>query len=294
MKKKIFLTGGTGFIGRNIIELLSERYAIFAPSHKELDLTKQRDVDSCFKEQLFDVVLHCAIKPGHRNAKELSGLLECNTRMFYNILKNRGKFGRLIYLGSGLVYGLNNYIPKMKESYCGTVIPEDESGFSKYIIAKQIETDKDMVELRPFGVFGKYEDYSIRFISNVICKCIMNIPITLKQNKRFDYVCIEDFIDIVEKMIEVGWKRSAYNITPDSTFELLEIARLVMNITGKKLPIKIELNGFGREYSGDNSLLKSDFGFLKFTSLETSIRNLYTWYLERIESIDRESLLVDK
>ena len=38
--KKVLLTGGTGFIGRNIIEYFadSEEYEIIAPTSKELDI----------------------------------------------------------------------------------------------------------------------------------------------------------------------------------------------------------------------------------------------------------------
>ena len=35
---KILLTGGSGFIGRNLYEQLRDKYDILAPRHKELDL----------------------------------------------------------------------------------------------------------------------------------------------------------------------------------------------------------------------------------------------------------------
>lgn len=34
--KKILLTGGSGFIGRNILPLLREKYCVVSPSRKEL------------------------------------------------------------------------------------------------------------------------------------------------------------------------------------------------------------------------------------------------------------------
>ena len=50
MRKKIFLTGGTGFIGRNIIEQLVNKYHFIAPPHKQLDLTNSKAVEKFFKK----------------------------------------------------------------------------------------------------------------------------------------------------------------------------------------------------------------------------------------------------
>ena len=50
MKKKILLTGGSGFIGRNILEsFLVEKYDICHPSRKELNLTDSDSVKNYFK-----------------------------------------------------------------------------------------------------------------------------------------------------------------------------------------------------------------------------------------------------
>jgi nucleoside-diphosphate-sugar epimerase len=38
--KKIFLTGGSGFIGRSILEKLSKKYEIYAPTRQELNLVE--------------------------------------------------------------------------------------------------------------------------------------------------------------------------------------------------------------------------------------------------------------
>ena len=59
----------------------------------------------------------------------------------------------------------------MRESYFGRHIPTDIYGFSKYVIAKDIESvRRNIYNLRVFGIFGKYEDYKRRVISNNICQ----------------------------------------------------------------------------------------------------------------------------
>lgn len=290
----ILVTGGSGFIGRNIIEHFSNKYSICAPSHAELEFLDEDAVRSYFKQHKFYAVIHCAVRPGHRNAKDPSNQLYNNLRMFFNLVRNADRFKKMIFLSSGLVYDMRYYLPKMKEEYFGSHIPVDEGGFSKYIAAKYIEKSENILELRLFGVFGKYEDYAIRFISNAICKTLFALPITIKQNRRFDYLYIEDLMPIIDYFIKKEPRHKAYNVTPDNSVELLTLAEKVRAISNKDMPIQIMQEGMGVEYSGDNYRLKNEMGHLELTPIETAIEKLYQWYDKNRDMINKESLLVDK
>jgi GDP-L-fucose synthase len=293
--KKILLTGGNGFIGKNILEsYLAQKYEIIAPRSFELNLIDTDGVDDFFKDKEFDAVLHCACKPGHRNAKDSSNLFYSNIRMFQNLERHKNKYGKFINLGSGAIYGMNFYQPKMKEEFAGTHIPEDEHGFCKYVMEKQISNLDNFVDLRVFGIFGKYEDYSIRFISNAICKTIFDLPVTLRQNRKFDYLFINDLMPILEFFIDNKVKHKSYNITPDSSIELLELANLVKIISNKNIEIQIAQEGLGIEYSGDNSRLKQEYKDLKFTDIKNSIKQLYSWYEAQKNKPDYNLLIIDK
>jgi len=182
----------------------------------------------------------------------------------------------------------------MKEEYFDLHVPIDEGGFSKYICAKYVEKVDNIVELRPFGVFGKYEDYAIRFISNAICKTLYNLPITIKENRKFDYVYINNLVSIVDYFIENKEKYRSYNITPDESIELYTIAERVKKISQKDVPIYIAQNDMGIEYSGDNTRLHKEITNLKFTPIDDAINDLYHWYSENIHLVNKEYLLFDK
>ena len=291
---KILITGGSGFIGRNIIEHFQSEHQILAPTHAELELMDDEAVSAYLENNPVDIVIHAAVRPGHRNAKNPSHELYHNTRMFFNLARNSKHFKKMIYLGSGLGYDLRHYLPKMKEDYLGTHIPDDEGGFSKYLISKYIEKADNIVELRIFGIFGKYEDYAIRFISNMICKAIFDLPLTMKQNRRFDYIYIDDLMPAIEYFLNNQGAYKAYNITPDSSIELLQLAEKVKNVSGRNLPIKIGQSGLGPEYSGDNTRLRSEIKELRFTPIDDAISKLYEWYKLNKNKIDRQSILVDK
>ena len=290
----MLLTGAGGFIGKNILERFSGSHTVFAPGSRELDLTDEKAVSAFFAANSIDVVIHSAVKPGHRNSKDSSNQLYSNTRMFFNLMRNADCFGKMIFLGSGAVYDVRNPIAKVSEEYFDTHVPADEHGFSKYIIAKYAEKSENVIKLRLFGIFGTYEDYAIRFISNAICKSIFGLPISIRQNRRFDYLYVDDLMPVLDYFIHNSARHTSYNVTPDSAVELLTIAEMVKARSGRDIPIVVGETGMGPEYSGDNSRLKAEIPGIVFTPLVTAIDRLYSWYEENIHLIDRDKLLVDK
>ena len=297
---QVLLTGGSGFIGRNILESLQGKYEILAPRHSELDLTDEENVRSWFLSHPLDAVIHSATKPGHRNAADPTAIAITNLHMFSNLFENARltNVKRFLFLGSGSEYDMRNYRPKMSEDSLGDYIPADDTGFSKYVCTRMIQGIPGYVNVRFFGIFGKYEDYAIRFISNAICKAIFDLPITLRQDKRFDYTYIDDGVRAIERFLETPIEElryNDYNVTPNETVSLLGLAELVRNVSGKPdLPILVASSGLGLEYSGNNSRFSGLFPDFVFTTMENSVRTLYDWYDSHRELIVKEKLLTDK
>ncbi len=291
---RILLTGGSGMTGRNLLEQMKDHYEILAPSHRELELLDEDAVGNFIKNNKIDVVVHAAIKPLHRNAENTNDLVKDNLKMFFNIARNSGHFKKMIYIGSGSIYDMRYYQPKMKEEYFDVHVPNDDTGLHKYVIAKYIENVNGIIELRVFGLFGKYEVYAIRFISNMICKVIFDLPLTMHQNRRFDYLYSKDLTKVVEYFIENDARYKAYNVTPDRSIDLYSLAQLVLRISGKDLPIIVAKEGMGAEYSGDNSRLREEIPGLEFTPIDKAVRELYDWFCNNKDMINKEFLLVDK
>ena len=214
--------------------------------------------------------------------------------MIFNLLKHQDSWGKLLNMGSGAIYDMQNYIPKMPENYFGTHIPVDEHGYNKYILGKMLPSLNHVYDFRIFGIFGKYEDYAIRFISNAICKSIFDLPITLRQNRKFDYLYIDDLMPILDHFIIHDPIEKSFNITPDQSIGLLNIAEIVKTISKKNIEIKVAQDGLGMEYSGNNSLLHREMNDLQFTPIEKSIEDLYNWYMSNKNNLNLDSLLIDK
>jgi UDP-glucose 4-epimerase len=290
---KLLITGGSGFIGRNLAEGLAGEFEVLSPTHGELELLDTQAVERFFRENEVEVVIHSATRPGHRKVKDTSDLVSCNTRMLLNLIRNSGRYRRMILLTSGAVYDSRHYIPRMKEEYFDTHVPADDAGFSKYVCSKISELSGKVVELRPFGVFGKYEDWQIRFISNMICKALYGLPLTMKQNRGFDYIYIDDLVRVIRYFIDHDSRYKAYNVTPDCSVELESLARMVLEIHGKPLGIVVDQPGMGPEYTGDNSRLRQEIDGLSFTDHREAVHRLYRWYEANLHSIEREKLLID-
>lgn len=294
MTCSILLTGGNGFIGRNLIELMGSKYRILAPGSKELNLLDEDAVAKFLAENEIEYIIHSATTPGHRNAPVVPDLVARNLRMFFNLARNKQRYKKMIYLGSGGIYDGRHYVPRMREDYFDTHVPADPHGFSKYVLSKYIEHDPSIVELRIFGIFGKYEDYAIRFISNAICKTLFELPITLKQNRRFDYIYVNDLVPIIEHFIHHSTSHNIFNVCNDQATDLLELAEKVRTIANSKPEIIVGQPGRGLEYSGDNSLLHEAMPGLSFTPMDTAIRELYDWYAGNQHTLNKELLLSDK
>ena len=197
----------------------------------------------------------------------------------------------MIIFGSGAEYNKANPIVDVDETNFGKSIPEDDYGILKYVISKYIENTDDIIDLRLFGVYGKYEDYTRRFISNAICQSIMGLPITIKQNVFFDYLFIDDLAKIVEFFINNKVEYKFYNVGRGKKIDLVSLAKIIKKITNNKNKIEIIKDGFANEYTCRIKRLLRELNDFQFISFEDSIKSMTNWYLSKKSTIGIEKLI---
>lgn len=289
---KILVTGSTGFLGRNIKEQFDSDFEIFTPSHQELDLLNTNGIENFLKKHCFDIVIHTANTNNTRNKSVTPyDVLNGNLRMFFNLERCKDYYGRMYYLGSGAEYDMQHYIPNMKEEYFDTHVPKDPYGFSKYIMSKSCEADGNIYDLRLFGVYGKYEEWERRFISNAICRALKGKDITIQKNVYFDYLWVDDLCDIMRWFIENEPKHHHYNVCRGSKIDLYSLACMVKEILGIDCDIIVREQGWKPEYTGDNTRLLEELRNYRFTGFEESISKLCEFYKEHIDEIDESKLI---
>lgn len=292
---KILLTGANGFIGKNLYESLSSNHDITAPSHKDIDFKSYDAVKELLNGQNYDAVIHTAAKPTHRAAKDTEDAAMTNLIMYASLAKAAANCNvkKFITYGSGSEYNKSRSLCDVREEQIGKVIPTDITGFPRYLMNFIRESGMKMHNLRCFGVFGKYEDYTIRFISNAICRALCDYSITLKKDRVFSYLYIDDLAEITEYFLKYDFKHYDYNITPNEKWSLLDIARLVRRITLKDVALNVAHCGMGDEYTGSNKRLYKEIKYT-FTPMLDAVAMLTDWYVLNFDTIDKEKLLYSK
>jgi GDP-L-fucose synthase len=282
----ILLTGGSGFVGKNIYESLREKYKIYAPSSAELDLLDYHKVEEYIRKNRIKVVIHAAVRGG-------TDVLDSSLRMFFGILRSIDYLDKIIHFGSGAEFAKNRDMKKVKETEIGKFLPVDAYGLAKIMIQQIIHREKKIVNLRLFGIYGKYEGYIYKFISNSIVKNILHQPIKIKQNVIFDYLFIEDLIPIVTYFIENNHKYSSYNITPTKSISLTEIAATINSISTYKSKISVLHKGYNYKYTGNNLRLLKEVKNIKFTSYKNGIKQLYLYYENLRDKLNKSDIIKD-
>ncbi len=284
--KTILITGGSGYIGRHLQQALVSRYHVFAPTHQELELLDTAAVEKYFKSHKVDVVIHAAVVGGSRPEEAITHSLSTNLHMFFNLVRCRKYFDRFINLGSGAEYDKSRSLKKVSEDDFDKFIPSDEYGFYKYICAKYIqETDFNAVNLRIFGLYGQGEDYRLRFISNMLVRKLLVMPLKVNQDVIFDYVYIDDFVRIIEQFIKHKGKYKSYNIGTGRPLHIAALAKRINQMFAPRLSLTIDKVGLNKEYTCDTSRLRQELPKFKFTDLEISLLQLYDWYARQKQNL---------
>lgn len=287
--KHVLLTGAgpRGFIGRNLKEALEGEYSLLTPSSQELNLYDYEAVARYMDSHQISHVIHSAnhsiVHSGAENA------LQYNLQMYYHLQKFAPMLDRLLYFGSGAEYDKRTNISLVREEQIGETVPADCYGLYKYIINEDARKSKNIYNLRLFGIFGKYEYWPLKYLSTLCCKAMYGLPLTVRQNCKFDFLYISDLSQIVRWALVGELQYHDYNICTGRPVELLELAKTVRKVSGKDLEITVLNEGWNLEYTGSNERLQRSFPELQYTKMEAAISELYQYYCSIQDSIDYET-----
>jgi nucleoside-diphosphate-sugar epimerase len=268
----ILITGGNGFVGKNLIKKLKTKHQIFSPTSKELDLTDSVKVDEYLRNKYFDYVIHCAVSGGRRNKVDSPYTTYDNLLMFFNLLKNQDRFGKLINFASGAEFDRRTEINSTK-NHLQNSFPVDYYGLSKNVISRIIENIDNYYNFRIYGVFGINEGED-RFIKANILKYKQKEDLIIHQDKFFDFIFIEDLVNIVEYYIN---NPKSYPGPTDLVYQhkikLSDIAKLINGLSPHKSEIIIKEDSLGLSYTGSNIGIKIPFELI---GLKEGIKKVYS------------------
>jgi GDP-L-fucose synthase len=276
MDKRILITGANGYIGSTLCKELS-KFSITKLTRDVVDLTNQTKVDEWFKDKRFDVVIHCATTGGSRTQVDGVDVTHKNLQMFYNLLRNKNRFNKLINIASGAEFDrTQNIAPIWTED--GKRFPTDPYGMSKSIISKLVENEERFYNIRVFGLFDENE-LDTRFIKSNIKRYINKEPMLVYKDRLMDLFYMKDFIKIIKYYLINKNLPKNIDCTYENTLMLSEITDIINNLDTYKVEVKVgKDNDFA--YFGNKmplEVLKIDLIGLKQGIKETyeKFNNLY-------------------
>lgn len=282
---KILITGGNGNIAKMIKKNLSNEYEIVAPSRSDLNVLNLKEVETFLNGDVYDILIHTAISGGRRTKEDSGSVTHNNLLMLENILHFSEKFKMIINLDSGAIYDRSTDILNRKEDDLFTV-PTDHYGFSKYLIYKRSLQYENIYNLRIFNIFHPNEECD-RFIKSCFLSLKRNLPITIFEDKYFDFVYEDDFIKILKYYIDNFANQDkldkTINVCYEEKYKLSDVAKIIMNVDDPSRIIVLD-DKMQKNYSGN---------WEKLSSLNLQLMGLANGLISYGNKLNEKNILID-
>ncbi|WP_372872612.1 GDP-L-fucose synthase family protein [Shewanella sp.] len=303
---KLFISGGRGMVGRNIIALAEARgIEVYAPSRKELDLSDYDELKAQLSAYQPDFVVHCAGLVGGIQANIAAPYDFCfqNLKIGMNVVQASFDAGikNLINLGSSCMYPRFAENPLTESQILtGELEPTNEgyavakvavAKLAQYLSAQHKVNYKTYIPCNLYGCWDKFDVNKSHMIPAVIRKIDDAIKLGTKNveiwgdglSKR-EFMFAEDLADFIlvslEKFSEVP---DLINVGLGYDFSINEYYQTIADVLGYKGTFSYDLSKpAGMKQKLVNTELQTQLGWKPKTSLESGIKKTYQFYLKEV------------
>ncbi len=305
--KKIIVTGGSGFLGRFVVQKLIAHGAveknILIPRSAKYDLRKEQDVRKMYKDFPCDIVIHLAARVGGigYNKENPASLYIDNLLIGTHTLGYARHFGIKKFVGVGTICEYPKFTPvPFKEEDLWSGYPEETNapyGLAKKMLLIQSQSYRQQygfnaIHLMPVNLYGvgdNFDPKSSHVIPALIKKvdeAIMNgkgevaVWGTGKASREFLYV--EDAAEGIVKAAVLYDRPEPVNIGSGMEIKIKELIKLIcqiMQFKGKIVFDKTKPDGQPRRCL-DVSKAKKEFDFEAKTDFNTGLKKTIRWYQE--------------
>lgn len=308
--KVAIVTGGAGFIGQNLCrELLSKDIRVVAIDNfitsnskaiNELkknkyftfikhDITKK--LPKSLENKKVDVIFHLACPTGVDNLLRLGEeMLFTSAVGTKNVMELAKKTkSKVVFTSSSEVYGNPEVFPQT-EDYEGKVSPtgyrstyEEGKRFGESVVMFYVRRfDVDARIARVFNTYGPGMSKSdARVMPRFMNQCLSGRDLTVEgKGTQTRTLCfVEDLVTGLITIAAKGKKGEVYNLGNDNETKIIDLAKMVIKITGKNLKIKyIERPNHDHDRRLPDLSKMKKLGWSPKVNLEDGIRRTAQWY----------------
>ena len=269
----VLITGGGGFVGRNLAHLLPQYgHVTYAPTRQELDMTDYSQYKKFLETHDVDVIVHTAFK-GHFGGQGGENNFTDNLKMYENLWYGDDRERATIIFGSGAEYDRRLSILNVSENEMINQWPIDLYGLSKNIITRRFVYEiQNPFLLRLFGCFGSDEP-EFRFIKRSITRLKQGLPIEIQRDKLMDFFYIEDVAAVVHQVITKQSDSMRHmNLVYDNKLTLSQLGGIICKMMDVPENVVVLNKEPDLPYTGNSDTLKMQN--MDLYGLENGIRRM--------------------
>ena len=316
--KRILVTGGSGFLGSHIMDLLRQMgcVQVAAPRRRQFDLVRQEAVERLFEEYRPEVVIHCAATVGGigANRDNPGRFFYENAMMGIQLIEacRRYEVVKTVVLGTICAYPKFAAVP-FREPSLWDGYPEETNapyGIAKKALLVQCQAYRaqygtNAVFLLPVNLYGPRDNFDLHsshVIPAIIRKCVEAIKntsgtITLwgDGSPTREFLYVEDAAEAIVRATECYDGAEPINIGSGREISIRELVDKIATITGFDGRIEWDTtkpNGQPRRCL-EVSRAQQEFGFTARTDLDAGLRATVGWYRENLASISTRNSSVN-
>ncbi|MFH1368212.1 MAG: GDP-L-fucose synthase [Elusimicrobiota bacterium] len=305
--KRIVVTGGAGFLGKNIVRKLKEAGCkeVFVPRKSEYDLVDINAVRKLLKDAKPELIIHLAAVVGGIGANKANpGMFFFNNLMMGVQLMEearKNKVEKFVAVGTICCYPKFSKVP-FKEECIWDGYPEETNapyGLAKKMLLVQSQAYRQQygfnsIFLMPVNLYGPEDNFdpdSSHVIPALIKKCfdaIKNkedaIEIWGTGTATREFLYVEDCAEGIVLASEKYNKPDPVNVGAGFEISIKDLTDLIVRLTGFKGKIKWDStkpDGQPRRCL-DTSRAEKEFGFKAKTSFEEGLKKTIEWYKNSI------------
>ena len=299
--KKVFVTGGHGFIGSHLVNALNQKKAkTIAPTRKQLDLSKSQAVNLAFKN--IDYLFHLAAHVGgiHYNNAHPATLLYKNLLPTLNVLEaaRLNKIKRVLIVSSACVYPRHCTIPTPEsEGFLDHPEPTNFGyGWSKRMaeVLAQTYAQEHQMKIgivRPYNVYGPKDNFDPKQ-SHVVPALIKKVcdgqnPLIVwgDGSATRSFIYVDDVVKGMMKALESYPKPDPINLGTTEEISIKDLSQLIIKLSGKKTTIQFDRskpNGQPRR-NCDTKKALSLINFRATTTLKQGLPKAIKYYQDHVQ-----------